>query len=251
MEIYVDDILIKSLRAYDLCADIKETCQTLRTYGIKLNPNKCLFDSRSRRFLGYIVTERGIEVNSSKVKALQDMPLPRNMKEAQHLTGRITALSRFISKSSDRSLPFFSGMRRATGHSEILKSIKSPNCSITRYPTIQSPPPHALSTSAELLLRLWKLRATPDLEADRHCEEQIGQGETRTRSESLGEDGEAQEQFSGDVFFRFNRGLRVSSIPFEVPINSCLNCMVSGLLPSEQTVIDGAGLLGDCSVQNL
>ncbi|XP_042432877.1 uncharacterized protein LOC122019482 [Zingiber officinale] len=58
--------------------------------------------------------ERGIEVNPSKVKALQDMPQPRNLKEAQRLTGRITALSRFISKSANRSLSFFNILRRAT-----------------------------------------------------------------------------------------------------------------------------------------
>ncbi|XP_042441316.1 uncharacterized protein LOC122026652 [Zingiber officinale] len=67
MEVYVDDILIKSLRAADLCADIKETCHTLRTYGIKLNPQKCLFGAKSGHFLGYIVIERGIEANPSKI----------------------------------------------------------------------------------------------------------------------------------------------------------------------------------------
>ncbi|XP_042432756.1 uncharacterized protein LOC122019347 [Zingiber officinale] len=86
----------------------------LRTYGIMLNPNKCLFGAKSGWFLGYIVTERGIEANPSKVKVLQDMPTPRNIKEAQCLTSWITALSQFISKSSDRSLPFFKILRRAT-----------------------------------------------------------------------------------------------------------------------------------------
>ncbi|KAG6521788.1 hypothetical protein ZIOFF_018914 [Zingiber officinale] len=95
--------------------------------------------------------------------------------------------------------------------------IKSPNFSITRYPTVQSPPPHAPSTSAELLFRLWKMRATPDLEADRHWEEQIGQGETRTRSESLGEDGEAQKQASisyGDSI-RSVRSMKSALIMFD------------------------------------
>ena len=64
--------------------------------------------------MGYIVTERGIEANPSKVKALQDMPPPRNTREVQRLTGRITALSRFISKTADRSLPFFKILRKAT-----------------------------------------------------------------------------------------------------------------------------------------
>ncbi|XP_042385760.1 uncharacterized protein LOC121977237 [Zingiber officinale] len=107
-------VLIKSLRSVDLCGDIEETYQTLRNYGIKLNPIKCLFATKGGRFLSYIVTERGIEANPGKVKALQDMPPPRNLKEVQRLTGRITTLSRFISKSSYRSLSFFKILRRAT-----------------------------------------------------------------------------------------------------------------------------------------
>ncbi|XP_042466341.1 uncharacterized protein LOC122048891 [Zingiber officinale] len=83
-------------------------------YGIKLNPQKCLFGAKSGHFLGYIMIEQGIEANPSKVKELQDMIPPRNLREAQRLTGRITALSRFISKSTNRSLPFFKILRRAT-----------------------------------------------------------------------------------------------------------------------------------------
>ncbi|KAG6515849.1 hypothetical protein ZIOFF_026283 [Zingiber officinale] len=79
-------------------------------------------------------------------------------------------------------------------------SIKSPNLRITRHPIAQpSVSSRAVNPSAELLLRLWRLRATLDLEADRHRGEQIGRGKTRTRSGSrggLGEDGEAQEQTS-------------------------------------------------------
>ncbi|XP_042467514.1 uncharacterized protein LOC122050693 [Zingiber officinale] len=66
LEVYVDDILIKSLRAVNLCEYIEETFHTLRMYGVKLNPQKCLFGAKSGRFLGYIVTERGIEANPSK-----------------------------------------------------------------------------------------------------------------------------------------------------------------------------------------
>ncbi|XP_042467161.1 putative disease resistance protein RGA3 [Zingiber officinale] len=98
----------------DEFGSVEETCQTLRSYWIKLNPIKYLFGAKGGHFLGYIVTERGIEVNPGKVKALQDMSPPRNLKEVQRLTGKITALSRFISKSSDRSLPFFKILRRAT-----------------------------------------------------------------------------------------------------------------------------------------
>ena len=59
-----------------------------------------------------MVSERGIEANPSKVKALQNMEPPRNMREAQRLTGRITALSRFISRSADCSFHFFKILRK-------------------------------------------------------------------------------------------------------------------------------------------
>ncbi|XP_042472220.1 uncharacterized protein LOC122054861 [Zingiber officinale] len=79
----------------------------LRTYGIKLNLSKCLFGTKSGRFLGYIITKCSIEANPSKVKALQDMLPPWNLKEAQRLTGQIMELSRFISKSFNWRLSFF------------------------------------------------------------------------------------------------------------------------------------------------
>ncbi|XP_042410062.1 uncharacterized protein K02A2.6-like [Zingiber officinale] len=69
LEVYVDDILIKLLQAADLCADIEETCRMLRKYRVRLNPQKCLFGAKNGRFLGYIVTEQGIEANSSKLAA--------------------------------------------------------------------------------------------------------------------------------------------------------------------------------------
>ncbi|KAG6479301.1 hypothetical protein ZIOFF_062764 [Zingiber officinale] len=105
--------------------------------------------------------------------------------------------------------------------------IKSLNLHITRYPTIQpSVSSRAVNLSAELLLRLWKLRAMLDLEADRLREEQIGQGKMRMRSGSrggLGEDGEAQEQANASICFlsipwgRMAFGiLRRSNLLFEV-----------------------------------
>ncbi|XP_074577531.1 uncharacterized protein LOC141833939 [Curcuma longa] len=113
IEVYVDDILIKSARADSLIADIEETCSTLRQFGLKLNPAKCLFGVRAGKFLGYIVTEKGIEANPEKLQALAQMAPPRNLREAQKLVGRIMALSRFISHSAGRSLPFFKVLRKA------------------------------------------------------------------------------------------------------------------------------------------
>ncbi|XP_073152040.1 uncharacterized protein [Henckelia pumila] len=113
VEVYVDDILVKSQDDVGLLADLKETFSTLRAYQVKLNPEKCVFGVRGGKFLGYMVTERGIEANPEKVQAIRSMFAPRNLQEVQRLAGRIAALSRFISRSAHRSLPFFKVLRKA------------------------------------------------------------------------------------------------------------------------------------------
>ena len=72
---------------------------------------KCFFRVSSRKFLGFIVNSRGIEDNPEKIKALIDMPSPKKHKDVQSLTGRMAALSRFISKSTDKCVPFFNLLR--------------------------------------------------------------------------------------------------------------------------------------------
>ncbi|KAL0448442.1 UNVERIFIED_CONTAM: hypothetical protein Slati_1400600 [Sesamum latifolium] len=85
----------------------------LRKYRLKLNPAKFAFEVRGVHFLGFMVTQRGIEANSLKIKAILDMKAPTNVNEVQRLTGRIAALSRFISKAAEKSLPFFKVLRKA------------------------------------------------------------------------------------------------------------------------------------------
>ncbi|XP_075478978.1 uncharacterized protein LOC142519843 [Primulina tabacum] len=82
VEVYVDDILSKSREGASFISDLEETFATLMHYGIKLNPAKCIFGVKSGKFLGFIVTERGIEVNQEKVKSVLSMPSPRSVKEA-------------------------------------------------------------------------------------------------------------------------------------------------------------------------
>ncbi|XP_073138783.1 uncharacterized protein [Henckelia pumila] len=62
VEVYVDDILVKSRTRNHFIPDLEETFGTLRRYGLKLNPAKCVFGVKSGKFLGFVVTERGIEV---------------------------------------------------------------------------------------------------------------------------------------------------------------------------------------------
>lgn len=68
MEAYGDDMLVKSRRDESHAADLKETLATVRKHGMTLNPAKCSFGVKAGKFLGYMVTESGIEVNPSKVK---------------------------------------------------------------------------------------------------------------------------------------------------------------------------------------
>ncbi|KAL0401756.1 UNVERIFIED_CONTAM: hypothetical protein Slati_4205500 [Sesamum latifolium] len=105
-------MLVKSKKAEDHIADLEETFAILRKYRLKLNPAKCAFGVQGGRFLGFMVTQRGIEANPLKIKAILDMKAPACVNEVQRLTGRIAALSRFISKSTEKSLPFFKTLRK-------------------------------------------------------------------------------------------------------------------------------------------
>ena len=80
---------------------------------MKLNPSKCAFGVLSGKFLGFMVSQRGIEANPNKIKAILNKEPPMNIKEVQSHTGRVTALNRFVSKATDKCLPFFKFLRKA------------------------------------------------------------------------------------------------------------------------------------------
>ena len=80
---------------------------------MKLNPSKCAFGVVSGKFLGFMVSQRGIEANLKKVQAILNMTSPKTVKEVQKLTGRIAALNRFVSKATDKCLPFFKTLKQA------------------------------------------------------------------------------------------------------------------------------------------
>ncbi|WOG87665.1 hypothetical protein DCAR_0206896 [Daucus carota subsp. sativus] len=107
MEVYVDDMLVKSLNKADHLEHLKEAFEVLRTHKMMLNPAKCAFGVGSGKFLGLMVSKRGIEANPDKIKAILDMEPPKSVRDVQKLTGRIAALGRFVSKSGDKCLPFF------------------------------------------------------------------------------------------------------------------------------------------------
>ena len=80
---------------------------------MRLNPNKCAFGVSSGKFLGFMVSHRGIEANPGKILAILNMKPPQNIKEVQSLTRRVTTLNRFVSKATDKCLPFFKVLKKA------------------------------------------------------------------------------------------------------------------------------------------
>ena len=118
VKVYVDDMLVKSKKEEDHLDDLRETFNTLRQYNMKLNPSKCAFGVSSGKFLRFIVSQRGIEANPKKDMAILEMSSPRTTKEMQSLTGRVAALNRFISKATDKCLPFFKTLKKAFAWTE-------------------------------------------------------------------------------------------------------------------------------------
>ena len=149
MEVYIDDMLVKSTAAGLHITHLSETFQILRDYNMKLNPAKCAFGVSAGKFLGFIVNHRGIEANPDKIKALLDMPSPTGIKEVQRLTGRIVALSRFVSRASDKCQPFFQVLKKAFQWDEKCEE------AFVALKTYLSSPPILVSPTEEELLTLY------------------------------------------------------------------------------------------------
>ena len=92
--------------------DLKETFSTLRSYNIKLNPSKYAFGVIVEKFLGFMVSQRGIEANLDKIRAIVEMAPPKNVKEVHSLNGRVAALNKFVSRAMDKCQPFFRTLKK-------------------------------------------------------------------------------------------------------------------------------------------
>ena len=109
----MDDMLVKSRREEDHLEDLRETFDTLRSYNMKLNLGKCAFKVTVGKFLGFMVSQRGIEANPDKIRVIMEMTPPRNVKEVQSLNGKFAVLNRFVSRATDKCLPFFRMLKKS------------------------------------------------------------------------------------------------------------------------------------------
>ena len=112
VQAYVDDMVVTSHSKEQHVVDLEELFTTIAMYRLKLNLEKFVFGVEAGKFLGFLLTERGIEVNPEKCAAILEMRSPTSVKEVQQLTGRMAALSRFVSAGGDKGHPYFQWLRR-------------------------------------------------------------------------------------------------------------------------------------------
>jgi hypothetical protein len=113
VQVYVDDVFIKTKESKTLIDDLRETFANLRRFRIKLNPAKCTFGVPAGKLLGFLVSSRGIEVNPDKIRAIERMKPPTDLKEVQKFTGCPASLSRFISRLGEKALPLYQLMKKS------------------------------------------------------------------------------------------------------------------------------------------
>nr|GEW82129.1 reverse transcriptase domain-containing protein [Tanacetum cinerariifolium] len=118
IEVYVDDLVVKSYIEAEMMRDIEETFRALRKVNMKLNPKKCSFGLAEGMFLGYVVTPEGIKPCSDKTAAVLQLPLSRTIKEVQSLNGKLASLNRFLSESAKKSLPLFQTLKKCIKRSD-------------------------------------------------------------------------------------------------------------------------------------
>nr|GEW11999.1 reverse transcriptase domain-containing protein [Tanacetum cinerariifolium] len=118
IEVYVDDLVVKSYTEAEMMRDIEETFRTLRNVNMKLNPKKCSFWLAEAVFLGYVVTPEGLKPCPDKTEAVLQLPSPRTIKEVQSLNEKLASLNRFLSKSAKKSLPLFHTLKKCIKKSD-------------------------------------------------------------------------------------------------------------------------------------
>ena len=107
VEVYIDDIVVKSKQEGRHIEDLQGTFEVLRQHKLRLNAEKCVFSVGAGKFLGYLITNRGTEINLDQIDAVRHLNPPSNLKEGHKLTGMLAIVNLFISKFADHCWPFY------------------------------------------------------------------------------------------------------------------------------------------------
>ncbi|RVW26312.1 Retrovirus-related Pol polyprotein from transposon 17.6 [Vitis vinifera] len=144
VEVYINDIVVKNKTRGEHTRHLEKTFRLMNAYNIKLNPAKGTFGVNAGKFLGFMVTQRGIEVNPDQIKAVMETSTSSCKNELQCLTGCLVALGRFIARFTDKLRLFFLTLKRANAierTSDYEQAFKDIKCYLTQPPILSSPQP--------------------------------------------------------------------------------------------------------------
>ena len=139
VECYVDDIAVKSHDKNDHLRDLRTMFDIMWAHQLKMNPKKSFLGVSSGKFMGFIVTSKGIKIDPDKVKAIRSMHQPKNLKELRGLQGRLAYIRRFIANLSGRCQPFTQLMKKGVSFvwdkacQEAFKDIKNTSLSLQSW----------------------------------------------------------------------------------------------------------------------
>ena len=105
-------MVVKSQNVDQYASNLTEVFTQVRKYNMRLNPEKCTFGVGGGKFLGFMITHRGIEANPDKYDVVIQMQSPTNIKEVQRLNGRLASLSRFLPKLAEKARPFYKLLKK-------------------------------------------------------------------------------------------------------------------------------------------
>ncbi|CAL2259881.1 unnamed protein product [Prunus armeniaca] len=111
LEVYIDEIVIKSPEEGNHMSNLRRAFLRMRQHKLKMNPKECVFGVQARNFLGFLVHQKGIEIDRNKAKSIIEALPPKNKKELQSLLGKINFLRRFVSNSAGKIQSFSSLLR--------------------------------------------------------------------------------------------------------------------------------------------
>ncbi|GJR11972.1 reverse transcriptase domain-containing protein [Tanacetum coccineum] len=140
IEVYVDDLVIKSHTEAEMLRDIDETFCTLRKINMKLNPKKCTLGAVEEMFLGYMISPEGIKSCPDKTEAVLQLSSPRTIKEVQSLNRKLASLNRFLSKLAERSLPLFKTLKKCIKKVTFIRHQKQKSLQATKAAPVRVTP---------------------------------------------------------------------------------------------------------------
>ena len=116
VEVYVDDMIMKSKEREGHIVNLRKFFERIKEYRLRLKPQKCTFGVTVGKLLGFLVSDRRIEVDSSKIKAILELPPPKSKKEIRGFLGRLQYISQFIAKLTSTCKPIFKLLRKNEPH---------------------------------------------------------------------------------------------------------------------------------------